>query len=550
MNTIAILDWAVQTGLAVTVLVGLVLLIRRPFAKVFGARAAYALWALPLIRLGMPEITVPRLFPQKAAAELPVEFFLAPETLEMSAAAPSLISQIWPFLMAAWLVGAVIFFAVICLRQAAHLYDLRYNSEPAPASLRQKIISAARLTGLKHAPDVRIADDGSGPLVSGFLKPIVILPNGFEQDFSGQQQIYALVHEFTHLKRGDLWAALLGLAFRALNWPNPLVHYAARHFRSDQEAACDASVLKAIGGGRGTISGYAETLVHAAKTAAGKGATLHHSALALTIHHPLKERLMILGTHRKTSGWMSRTAAAALILGVAAMTAPLTVASDHPDEELAGKHDIRKSKSVIKFKSDDDGKVVSKHYEISIDGDKVEAFEIDNAGRKTAMDPNEIEGFDLEAMKGGQAWSFGLGGEHKLKMMSRGGFAKWRDGDFKEWKEGDFKDWKEGDFKKWAEENKGHRVLFLDKDGERRLEFPHAPNPPFPPGLGSKGQVQFFMSDGGEVDIESFALRSRLQSAESLLEAAEALIKQAEEKGTESRKVSKAKRGLEKLAAP
>ncbi len=546
MSASLILDWGLQTGLAVGLLIGFVLLIRRPFAKIFGAKAAYTLWALPFIRLVLPQITVPRLFPQAASSAPPTPEFLYLSGLEPTAATPDWTALITPALLTIWLVGAAAFFLLSWLRHASLADKMVYQSVPAPAHLSGSIKAALRMSGLKRRPHIRLSDGGDGPLVTGFLRPVVILPHNFETSLTAPQQRYALIHEFTHLRRGDLWVALAWLIFRALNWPNPLVHYAMRYFRSDQEAACDASVLGAMGGSRAAIADYAETLVQAAKAAARRGETPKQAALALTIHHPLKERLMILGTQRKTSGWMSRTAAAALIMGVAAMTAPLTVASDHPDEELAGKHDIRKSKSVIKFESDDDGKVVSKHYEISIDDDKVEAFEIDNAGRKTAINANEIEGFDLEAMKGGQAWSFGLGGEHKLKMMSRGGFAKWRDGDFKEWKEGDFKDWKEGDFKKWAEENKGHRILFLGKDGENRFEFPHAPNPPFPPGLGSKGQPQFFMSDGGEVDIESFALRSRLQSAESLLEAAEALIKQAEEKGTESRKVSKAKRELEK----
>jgi hypothetical protein len=46
--------YIVQTTFAVTLLIGAVLLVRRPFATAFGAKAAYALWAIPFLRLIMP----------------------------------------------------------------------------------------------------------------------------------------------------------------------------------------------------------------------------------------------------------------------------------------------------------------------------------------------------------------------------------------------------------------------------------------------------------------------------------------------------------------
>lgn len=253
---------------------------------------------------------------------------------------------------------------------------------------------------------------------------------------------------------------------------------------------------------------------------------------------------MILGTPRKTSKWASRAAASAMIIGAAALSAPMIQATDHPEEELAGKPHMfskNKSKSVIKFSSDDDGEKVSKHYEIEIDGGDVKAFEIDNAGRKTSIDPKEIEGFDIDDVKGAKALSFGLNKKHKLKMMSKGDFAHWVDGGFK--------DWKEGDFKEWVEKGHAKRLMFLkDEDGETTFEFPHAPKPPFPPGLhswSSDGNLVIEM-DADDIDIEGLVLQSRMQSAESMLEAARAMLEEVETSAQDSRKASKVKRELEK----
>src|SRR5690348_3834671 len=51
--------WLSDTLLYTGALIALVLLVRRPFARVFGAQLGYALWALPLLRLLLPPIELP-----------------------------------------------------------------------------------------------------------------------------------------------------------------------------------------------------------------------------------------------------------------------------------------------------------------------------------------------------------------------------------------------------------------------------------------------------------------------------------------------------------
>ena len=404
MRSDYIIDWAVQTGLSVTLLVVFILLIRRPFAKRFGAKAAYALWLLPVLRLFIPTITVPRIFPETAVIGLPEATAVLP-----SIVTPQMIDEatryswpdhILPMALGLWVIGAVGFFLYHWLRQAAFMDETLSNSQPAQG-LRSAIESAASRVGLNQIPQVKISDDNRGPFVSGFFRPVVILPNDFTQSFSAHQQSYALIHEFMHIKRGDLFITVLGLGFRSLNWPNPIIHYAVKFFRSDQEAACDASALKVMGGGTHTLSEYAETLVHAAKVAVQKKpisgpVRLQPSALTLTIHHPLKERLMILGTHANKSNWRSRAVATVLILGAATLSAPLIKADAHPEEELAGKYETHTGKSVIKRDNKKNGKTVSGHFEITVDGDDVKAFKVGPLGEKTPIDVADIEGADFE----------------------------------------------------------------------------------------------------------------------------------------------------------
>jgi len=293
MSVDALQNWMMQTGLMVSLLILIILLIRRPFARAFGANAAYALWSLPLIRLCFPVVSIPahwmprafRLTPtqppsnsiEAAAPSFGVNAAASDAFSEPAAAvisSPSLMSIlliIWAGVAALWLVFQLI-------QQGQFKASLIANSETISDALAAEVSSAAQQMDLKASPHVRLSNDTIGPLVTGVINPVIILPKTFETEFETEQRKFALTHELAHLKRKDLWVALTALVFRAVNWPNPLVHFAAHRLRADQEAACDAYVVRLTGGE--AIHSYAETLVKAAKQSGGNKPNIAHLALS------------------------------------------------------------------------------------------------------------------------------------------------------------------------------------------------------------------------------------------------------------------------------
>ncbi len=79
--------WLIDTALYTGLLIAAVMLLRRPVSRIFGPTMAYALWALPLLRLFLPPIVLPAsLAPQAEAAPA------------LAAAAPQLSPQASPLL--------------------------------------------------------------------------------------------------------------------------------------------------------------------------------------------------------------------------------------------------------------------------------------------------------------------------------------------------------------------------------------------------------------------------------------------------------------------
>ncbi len=316
MTAIDLIRWLGETSLAVGALIFLILIIRKPVAKAFGANAAYALWLAPALRLFLPEL---KILPQPAA-EPPVATAMLETTvfdagLAGAATAPALPPFDFASLGAAaglfiWITVAVAWFSLKLESQTKFLRARMAQSDAAPIAISDTANELARQFGLKRTPSVWISHDDTGPCVVGLFRPVVFLPLSFETSYSARERYLALAHEIAHIARGDMAATLIAIGFQAAQWPNPLAHAAFAKFRTDQEAACDAFVMARCRASHGAAGEYASAIMKSIRN----GATT--PAYGLSLAHPVKERIMLLKNQKK-----SRLRLAAGAVSVAAITA-------------------------------------------------------------------------------------------------------------------------------------------------------------------------------------------------------------------------------------
>jgi beta-lactamase regulating signal transducer with metallopeptidase domain len=250
------IEWLTDTLVATGALMALVLAARRPVARWFGPGAAYALWLLPMIRLVLPPLALPRgllpkieltIEPLTAAAAgphaaAPVEMansaaamadFTAIPAAELPAALPlepGLLEQVpWATVaLAVWLGGAVLF---LVWRTVTYRW------------MRRDLLAGSRLVA--HSGAVRIVETPviNAPLAFGVRDKVVALPMGFLADVDSETSDFAIAHEMEHHAGGDLLALIAMQPLFALHWFNPIGWAGWRAVRGDQEAACDARVM-------------------------------------------------------------------------------------------------------------------------------------------------------------------------------------------------------------------------------------------------------------------------------------------------------------------
>ncbi len=371
---------ALETLLAVSVLLLIVLMLRRPVARQFGAGVVYVLWAIPVVRFFLPPLTTPvstlnlNFAPAgEAVAEMmtPLEADItltaAPPIVtgwtpgpEMDAAVAepstlSLAAQLMPALLiaavAAWVAGAVFLAARNLIAHWRFMQTVDREAMPVSAPMADLVARIAAETGLRRPPRLVASLISRGPFVTGLFRPVVVMPAWFEDDYTPMEARAALAHELMHVRRGDLWALQVSELFVAAMWFNPLAYIARNAFRTDQEAACDADVLARC---QTSPHAYGSTLIKAARL------HLPEPALAtgrLPLTHALKERLTRMTYPAPSSRRRMIGFGAALLFGAStlAITASVAAAAEPENKDT---HEFRIETDGLLISNEDTGRQI------------------------------------------------------------------------------------------------------------------------------------------------------------------------------------------------
>ena len=193
-------------------------------------------WGIPL-RLPRPQSA-----PLAAAADTVQELGALPLP-DLAPAAPAAAAALpwyarltpWHVLAAVWLAGVL----VLALRGIAGYWRLR----------RSVALACKAPDGCYGGACV------PAPFTLGILRPRIYLPDSLQS--AARQAV--LLHERTHIRRGDPLTKPLFYAAVCLHWFNPLAWLAFRGFERDMEAACDEAAVQ--GRPLPERSAYCETLL-------------------------------------------------------------------------------------------------------------------------------------------------------------------------------------------------------------------------------------------------------------------------------------------------
>ena len=269
-----------------------------------------ALWLVAAVRLLAP-VTVSVPVPARAMALLPAAAAGTAQTAQPAADG-------FPWLTALWLAVAITAAAVMMLR---HLSGLRRYALALPVcdgSVRVLVDAF----GLRRTVSVRECQTVSTPLTYGFLRPVILLPKGWDR-WDRRELELVLTHELCHIRRLDVPAKYILTAALCVHWFNPFVWAMYALAQRDIELACDEAVLRRTADGR---AAYAMALIGLEER---RGTDMLLSGLGL---RAVRERVTEIMRYRRR-GLRSFLAGAAIVacsLTVFAAAAAASPAYDEP----------------------------------------------------------------------------------------------------------------------------------------------------------------------------------------------------------------------------
>jgi TonB family protein len=284
---------------------------------------AAGLLALPLLSIWLPVLRLPAasmLLPSdpglvfRTAATAPAGPFstrgAVPGTGPATPAGPaSPAPRDWRTgVLLAWAVGAASGLAQVMLA-CLSLRRLSRDARPHPKS--DDAASLAHFLGIRAR--VRLLETPGGmPMTFGLFRPAIFLPAA-ATSWSAARRRMVLLHEFGHVRRGDVATHLIARTALALHWWNPLAWTAWREFLKERERAADDLVL-AAGAGQ---SEYAGHLLEVARTMQSVPATA--AAIAMARPSQLEGRLLAIlddNVNRRQPGRGTALVASALAVAL------------------------------------------------------------------------------------------------------------------------------------------------------------------------------------------------------------------------------------------
>ena len=271
-----ILTHLLEIGVYALVIFGAVLAFRRVFHNKTRPALRFGLWLLLLLRLTVPFtvnsaihlIVLPASQPTEAVAArteasaqpirpatvtnpaaMPTgapDAAKAPTEEAQAERAPAAGLGVSQWLVILWAVGAAAFLVrrawMRCLLAARVRTSARV---PDPGTQREFRQLCQEMRIRRPVRLIEMADITSPALTIG-LRPTVLLPSFLTEKGRARERRFALLHELTHLRRGDdlilLWYGLL----RCLWWFHPILWLMEKPFRMDMESACDARAVRGM----------------------------------------------------------------------------------------------------------------------------------------------------------------------------------------------------------------------------------------------------------------------------------------------------------------
>ena len=229
-----------------------------------------------------------------------------------------------------WCLGTVAYALVLIWRFLQFRSVLAVSADASP-EIRAAASRLGLTLGLPRCPSLRVVDAQIPPLVWSLgIRPVILLPMNLLAVLDTAQRDAVIAHELVHVRRRDDLIRWLEIVTLVAFWWNPVAWFARRKLRESEEECCDAWVVWALPDHRRS---YGQAMLKTIEFLTERPAlpVLAGSAFGSPFYKRRIEMIMKEKVNR-TMSWSAFAVVALLAVGVLPVVAQTVTPDETPDK--------------------------------------------------------------------------------------------------------------------------------------------------------------------------------------------------------------------------
>ena len=155
-----------------------------------------------------------------------------------------------------WLFGSILFLINLS-GGLIYLRTLIASSDVASPLLLEQLEELKQKFQINRKIEIRTLDNHTTPMVTGFLKPIILFPIGLVNCLNTNEVSAVLAHELAHIKRHDFFFNVIQTFMESIFYYHPAIWYITSSIRKERENCCDDLAMSHTS----STADYARTLI-------------------------------------------------------------------------------------------------------------------------------------------------------------------------------------------------------------------------------------------------------------------------------------------------
>lgn len=152
-----------------------------------------------------------------------------------------------PFIVLVWILGVFVLMLRM-LGELAYIQHLRYSKgKIVTGKWHDRMQEMAWEMGIQHTVMLKESLRINGPILTGYFKPIILIPFGLMANLSPAQVESVLAHELAHIKRHDYLINIVQSLVETILFFNPAVWWISSLIRTEREHSCDDLAIDVTG---------------------------------------------------------------------------------------------------------------------------------------------------------------------------------------------------------------------------------------------------------------------------------------------------------------